>query len=253
MTPAVVGARYRPAYEATLAAWQARWMGNDITHGVLVQPSFYGTDNSEMLAAIAKDPHSLRGVAVVDPGFDDAALRRLHAGGVRALRLNLRGVRDYSEFGQDAWTELFIRAEVLGWHLEVFVDSGRAPEIVAVLAETSLPIVFDHFGVPGDDERSVDATFAAVGKLAAKRPVWAKLSAPYRVLGADVHALALRWIDIVGPDRVVWGSDWPWTSHEDAGDYGRLRKALDHWVGAERVVAVLWDNAARLYDFAPSS
>lgn len=249
-TPAVAGARYRPAYAATLDAWRAHWPAAGITHGVLVQPSFFGTDNTEMLAALAMDPAHLRGVAVLDPLVGEEAMRRLHASGIRALRLNLRGVADYSEYARDEWGALLVIAHALGWHVEVFVDPGRAPDVVPVLEPVPIPVVFDHFAAPGTDEAMVDATFRAVEQLAATRPVWGKLSAPYRLRGGDPHAFAARWLDIVGPGRVVWGSDWPWTGHEDAGDYARLRAALDRWVGAERVAAVLWDNAARLYDFS---
>jgi predicted TIM-barrel fold metal-dependent hydrolase len=248
--PAVAGARYRPAYEAAIGTWQSHWADAGITHGVLVQPSFFGTDNSELVAALALDPQRLRGVAVAHPLFDDGALRRLHAAGVRAIRLNLRGVTDSAEYVSDAWAELFVRVFALGWHVEVFVDPGGTPAIARILAGTPIPVVFDHFASPGTDERAVAATFAAVEKLAATRPVWGKLSAPYRLNGGDPLAFASRWLEIVGPGQLVWGSDWPWTAHEAAGDYARLRSALDRWVGAARVDAVLWDNAARLYGFA---
>ena len=80
--------------------------------------------------------------------------------------------------------------------------------------------------------------------------MWAKLSGPYRLAGADPAALAARWVDAVGGDHLVWGSDWPWTNHESANNYGRLRDALDRWVGAARARSIVWDNAARLYDFS---
>lgn len=250
--PAVAGARYRPAYEATVGAWRARWADAGITHGVVVQPSFFGTDNSELLAAIASDPRHLRGVAAVHPLIDDVSLHRMHAAGVRAIRLNLRGIGDWSQYANPKWGALFALVHALGWHVEVFVDPGRAPDVVPILAAIPIPVVFDHFAVPGTDEYAVDATFRTVEKLAASRPVWCKLSAPYRLQGGDPRAFASRWLDIVGPERLVWGSDWPWTSHEDAGDYARLRNALDRWVGARQLSAVLWDNAARLYDFRPT-
>jgi predicted TIM-barrel fold metal-dependent hydrolase len=176
----------------------------------------------------------------------------MHAAGVRAIRLNLRGIGDWSQYTSPSWGALFVLAYALGWHVEVFVDPGRAPDVVPILAAIPVPVVFDHFGVPGTDEYAVDATFRAVEKLAASRPVWCKLSAPYRLQGGDPLAFAARWLDIVGPERLVWGSDWPWTGHEAAGDYERLRNALDRWVGPGRLATVLWDNAARLYDFEPA-
>jgi len=186
---------------------------------------------------------------VLTPLVGEASLSRMHAGGVRAIRLNLRGVGDWSQYANPSWEALFALVHGLGWHVEVFVDPGHAPDVVPILAAIPIPVVFDHFAVPGTDEFAIDATFRAAERLAASRPVWCKLSAPYRLLGGDPQALAARWLDIVGPERLVWGSDWPWTGHEDAGDYRRLRKALDRWVGSARLGAVLWDNAAQLYDF----
>lgn len=246
---AVAGSRYRPPYEASLAGWRSHWAGAGITHGVIVQPSFFGTDNAEALAAVAADPRHLRAVAVVDPAFDGESLARLHSGGVRAIRLNLKSARDYSVFSRPEWRGLFERAHALGWHAEVYVDTGRLPEIAPAFAATPIPIVFDHFGSPGGVPSAVDATFASVTALSASRPVWAKLSGPYRLGGADAAALAARWLDAVGPSQLVWGSDWPWTNHERENDYARLRESLDHWVGAERARAIVWDNAVRLYDF----
>lgn len=248
--PAVAGSRYRPSYEARLADWRSRWADAGITHGVVVQPSFFGTDNAETLAAVAMDPRHLRAVAVVDPGFDDGALAKLHAGGVRAIRLNLARVDDYAAFTAPAWKALFARVHDLGWHAESFVDAGRLPEIASAFEGTPVAVVFDHFGNPGVTPATVEATFAAVAALARSRPVWVKLSGPYRLGGADPAGLARRWIDTVGEEHLVWGSDWPWTRHEHESDYGRLRESLDRWVGAQRCHAILWDNTARLYDFA---
>jgi predicted TIM-barrel fold metal-dependent hydrolase len=246
---AAAGARYRPAYAASLEAWQALWPAAGITHGVLVQPSFLGTDNAEMLSAIARDPARLRGVAVVDAQVTDGALEQLHAGGVRAIRLNLRGVSDWSPYRTPAWHALFERLHRRGWHVEAYFDPGSATGIAGLLPEAPIAVVLDHFAMPGGDRATLDATFAAVTELSAVRPVWIKFSGPYRLEGGDPQILAERWLDILGPTRLVWGSDWPWTAHEGVTNYARLREALDRWAGARRVPAVLWDNAARLYDF----
>jgi predicted TIM-barrel fold metal-dependent hydrolase len=248
--PAVAGARYRPAYAAQLSAWRALWPAAGITHGVLIQPSFFGTDNREMLAALAADAAPLRGVAVVNPRVDAATLTRFNALGVRAIRLNLKGVKDYGAFASPPWYGLFERIDELGWHIEVQVDSGRLPEIAAALDGPPVPVVFDHFGNPGRDEASIDATFAALQRLTETHEVWGKLSAPYRLESGEPQALAARWLDVVGPRQLVWGSDWPGTGHEGAHEYQRLRAELDKWLDASLAQAVLWDNAARLYQFS---
>jgi predicted TIM-barrel fold metal-dependent hydrolase len=248
--PAVAGARYRPAYGADVNEWRDLWARTGITHGVVVQPSFFGADNREMLDTIAADPLHLRGVAVLDPLADTATLERFAGLGVCALRLNLRGVEDYQYYATPRWRALFQRAEDIGWHLEVFVDLGRLPEIATALEGASIPVVFDHFGGTGTEPRSLAATFEAVRRLSATRAVWVKLSAPYRHAGAHPKEVTARWLDAIGPANVVWGSDWPWTGHEAGRDYARLRADLDEWVDARVARATLWDNAARLYGFA---
>jgi predicted TIM-barrel fold metal-dependent hydrolase len=243
----VRGARYRPAYAASLASWQGHWRRSGATHGVLVQPSFFGTDNSEMLAAIAQDRARLRGVAVLDPEVTDAELERLDAAGVTAIRFNLRGGGE-DRISLPPWMQLVRRIADRGWHLEVFTDAGRVPAVAAALVTTPVRVVFDHFGHP--DPAAMKETFAALRILARSREVWAKLSAPYRLEGLDPAMLAKRWIDLVGPSRLVWGSDWPWTGHEQGRDYRGSLQQLRDWLGNETARAVLWDNPARLYRFA---
>jgi predicted TIM-barrel fold metal-dependent hydrolase len=247
--PAVPGARYRPHYAAHLADWRACWPGAGISHGVVVQPSFFGADNREMLDTIASDPVHLRGVAVLPANIDDATLARFHAGGVRAIRLNLRGGRNYNEYVADEWRSFFARVHARGWHVEIFVDTGRLPEIAHALAGSPIRVVFDHFGAPGSEPGTVLATFAAVRKLAATRDVWCKFSAPYRLEGGDPTEHAARWLDAIGPSRIIWGSDWPWTGFENDVEYRTSRTQLAEWIDASLERAVLWDNAARLYGF----
>jgi len=244
--PAIAGARYRPGYAATLEAWRTQWRRAGVTHGVIVQPSFFGTNNAEMLAALARDREHLRGVAVVAPEIPDEELEAMHANGVRAIRLNLRGVRDYSAFAAPSWSALFERVAKLHWHLETFVEEGRAPELAKVLAPAPADVAFDHFANPGSDAR---ATLDALRTLARDRNVYVKLSGAYRIGDASPRELARRWVDALGPDRIVWGSDWPWTLHESGRDYVRLRRDLDDWAGAELAPGVLWDNASRLHGF----
>lgn len=247
--PAVGRARYRPAYAARLETWQALWPLAGIERGVLVQPSFFGTDNSELLAALGTDPLRLRGVAVVSRTVSDVQLAELDAAGVRAVRFNLKGSDDHSTFVAADWRAFFARIHALGWHVELYVDHGRLPDVTRKFDGSEVALVLDHFGNPGIDERSVEATFAAARRLASTRAVSVKLSGPYRLGGAERRSLAPRWLEVLGESQLVWGSDWPWTAHESAGDYRLLHQDLPGAVGEERCGAVLWDNAARLYRF----
>lgn len=85
------GARYVPAYDASCEGWAKVAGAVGVTKGVVVQPSFLGTDNTRLCAELRAHPDSLRGVAVVDPACTATELKELAARGVRGVRLNLSG------------------------------------------------------------------------------------------------------------------------------------------------------------------
>lgn len=246
----ILGSRYRPEYAATPEMWRSLWPQANVGRGVLVQPSFFGTHNEEMLAALARDPERLRGVAVVDPWWNDMALARLATGGVRAIRLNLVGFTDYSRYGAEEWLQLYRRLGSHGLHLEIFVDRGRLPDIAKCIESVEVTTIFDHFGNPGEKPEAIDATFAAVARLARTRPVGCKFSGLYRMGAVEPRVMVLRWCEAAGHERLLWGSDWPWTRHEAGREYGALRAEMESWMEPALAHRVLWDNAAALYGFA---
>jgi len=238
------GARYVPAYAAALAQWQSLAAAAGVTRGVVVQPSFLGTDNRQLLAALAAHPQTLRGIAVVSPGIALAELGRLDAAGVRGLRLNLAGrLADLDPWcrPQAPWEAL----QALGWHLQLHTDAGALPGVLERLPQ-DLPLVVDHMAKPVA-ARADDPTVRALVQRARRAPVHVKLSGAYRLGGVDAGALARLWVGELGPQAVVWGSDWPCTNHEDQADYGALRSALHDWVPPEVAQAALADNALGLY------
>ena len=85
--------RRAPAgYDATPEQYLSMLDENGMSHGVLVQPSFLGTDNSYLVAALRKYPERLRGIAVVEPTATSVQLQLLQDAGVVGIRLNLIGL-----------------------------------------------------------------------------------------------------------------------------------------------------------------
>src|SRR3546814_20576571 len=62
--------RYTPDYAAPLDDYLALLDAQGLAHGVLVQPSFLGTDNRHLTAALPRAAGRCRGVAVVDHSID---------------------------------------------------------------------------------------------------------------------------------------------------------------------------------------
>ncbi len=242
---ALPGARYTPGYAAPLSAWAAAAQPLGVKRGVLVQTSFLGTDNKLLLDTLAHHPDALRGVAVVAPTADLMTLAPLHTAGVRGIRLNLAGIaHDMSAWSAAA--ALWDALAALGWHLELHTDTGRLPEVLAQLP-AALPLVIDHMGKPAAVAAG-DATVRALTARARQTPVHVKLSGAYRLGGLNAAALSRLWLGELGPDRLLWGSDWPCTNHEAQADYPALRRALDDWLGdAAAARAALVINSERLY------
>lgn len=240
--------RYLPSYGSSYADWARAAPSHGPRRGVLVQTSFLGTDNSQLLEALRAHPDTLRGVAVIDPRTGREALDALHRAGVRGIRLNLVGASQ--EDADEACLSERLTDDLidLGWNVEMHTDPGVLPRLLDQI-DARLTVVLDHFGKPSSAAMD-DVTFGAVAQRLAlgSAPVYVKLSGAYRLGGLDPRLLARFWREAVGVKHLLWGSDWPCTNHEQCADYPRLLAALQEWIGdpAERH-QILLDNPLRLY------
>jgi len=247
--PLAEGRRYAPDHDATPGDYLGLLDAHGLTHGVLVQPSFLGTDNSHLLQALRDGGPRLRGVAVVDPDFDAAALDALAAAGIAGMRLNLMGLPT-PPLAEPGWRALLDHANRLGWHVEVHAPAARLPAILPPLLAAGCRVVVDHFGRPaGMDELRHLLRHAGTGQ------VWVKLSAPYRnwpdAACTDAGREAARLLlAAFGPQRLMWGSDWPHTEHRDRADYASSRAWLDAWIDDPAIRRrILADTPLDLFQF----
>lgn len=224
--------RYAPDYDAPWEAYLAQLDQAGISHGVLIQPSFLGTDNAYLLDSIRAANGRLRGIAVVDPAIAPAELRALDHGGVVGIRLNLVG-RPLPDLGAPEWTTLLRAVADLGWQVEIQRRAADLPDLVTQLLDHDLTVVIDHVALPDPISGIDDPAFAAVLKLGTSGRIWVKLSAAYRN-GRHGRRFARQAYpllrDAFGLDRLMWGSDWPHTQFEDSQDYATNRGFLDELI-----------------------
>ncbi|CAN7629758.1 amidohydrolase family protein [Variovorax sp. LjRoot290] len=245
--------RHAPDYDALLPDYFALLDAHAVSHAVLVQPSFLGTDNSFLLDALRACPERLRGVVIVEPSIGENELAALDRQGVCGIRLNLVGL-PIPDFALAEWQRLFERVRVLDWHVELHRESHDLPLVGQSILDAGCKLVVDHFGrpgpAPGDDEG-----FAWLLRSASTGRVWVKLSAAYRnwpdQRGSAARAAAQALLQALGAGRLLWGSDWPHTQHQDLADYGSTQAALADWVpDAEARRRILVNTPAALFRFA---
>jgi predicted TIM-barrel fold metal-dependent hydrolase len=245
------GRRYTPDHDARLDDYLGLLDAHGVTHGVLVQPSFLGTDNTYLLRALQSRPDRLRGVAVIAPDIGQDALRRMAAAGVVGMRLNLMGL-PVPPLDARPWRGLLDRINALGWHVEVHAPASRLADILPPLLAAGCDVVVDHFGRPDPLQGVADPGFAWLLRQAGSGRVWVKLSGAYRnwpparVAQAGREAAGLL-LDAYTPARLMWGSDWPHTEHRHIS-YTPTRRWLDDWIEDPEIRrAVLADTPTRLF------
>lgn len=116
-----------------------------------------------------------------------------------------------------------------------------------------LPVVLDHAGKPGIREAGFDPWRADIAAIAARPRTVCKLSGLVTEAADGWTVMDLRpyvehLLSVFGPQRLMWGSDWPVVNL--AGGYDAWRAAtvdlLSGLSAADRA-AVLGGNAARCY------
>ncbi|AAZ35009.1 2-Pyrone-4,6-dicarboxylate lactonase [Pseudomonas savastanoi pv. phaseolicola 1448A] len=251
------GRRYSPDYDATVQAYLAHLHEHGLSHGVLVQPSFLGTDNRFLFDALAQAPDRLRGVAVVDTDISRGALQRMAGLGIVGIRLNLIG-RALPDFTAPEWKSLFKNVWTLGWHVELHREVADLPGLIRQLLPFGCKIVIDHFGRPDARLGIDDPAFQALLELGLSGQLWMKVSAIYRLGGtaeqnaAFAHAALPLLLQSFGPRRLVWGSDWPHTQHEQEVSYASVVEQFRALECPEPLKNMLLVEAPQaLFDFLP--
>lgn len=250
--PLVASRSYTPV-TADRAAYHEVLHTLGVERAVIVQPSFYGTDNRCTLDALRAEGGRWRGVVVIDPDIDDAALRDMHALGVRGVRINCLfsgGV------ALDVLERTAERIRPFGWHIQLLIDARTLPKLAPRLTQLGVALVFDHMGHVPTDAGIDDPGFQTLLRLLREGCCWAKLSGAYRISQqaapyADVKPFARALID-AAPGRLVWASDWPHPAIAGAmPNDGTLLDLLTDWAPDAGVrERILVSNPSRLYDAA---
>ena len=254
LTPALV-----PLYrDVQVTDWQRQAMPHGITGGVLVQAAPTGAETRYLLAQA--DAHSavLGVVGWVDLLAPDAAARIATLARhprFKGLRPMLQDIADPQWILQPALEPAMRAIEDNGLVFDALVKPVHLPHIhTLVQRHPHLKIVIDHAAKPDIAAQEWQPWADDMARIADETTAACKLSglmteaAPGAAPGA-----VRRWADHVlqcfGPNRVLWGSDWPVL--ELAGSYAQWHeesmRILAQLSSNDRD-AVMGSNARRIYN-----
>ena len=217
---------YNP-YPVTPEDFLATLDAEGFRHGVAVQVSVHGTDNSYLLKALQKYPERLKGVAVIDRSTPDRVLAELKAAGVVGIRL----LEASGGVGTTDLEALDARCAELSWHIQLCVPGIRYPELLPRLLKMRSPLVVDHMGWFDVTQGVTGPGFQAVLHVMRTMDAWLKTSGGFRLSRQDAPYLDTvpfmqALLDAV-PDRLVWGSDWPHVNIVDLAKMPQYGDLLD--------------------------
>jgi predicted TIM-barrel fold metal-dependent hydrolase len=235
---------------------------------VIVTPSVYGTDNSCTIYGMKARGANARGIAVIDEKTSARDLAGMRRDGIRGIRLNLAtgGVADPAT-GRQRFQWAATQAKAFDWHIQMFTSLAVIYGIRDLVLDSSVPVVFDHFGGTNAALGLNQPGFSDLVTLVRSGKAFVKISGAYRASTQapdypDVVPFAKALI-AANPDRVLWGSDWPHPGTAPPGDRplteitpllpiddGRLLNQLAVWAPDAAVrKKILVDNPSRLYGF----
>jgi len=213
---------------------------------------------TEHLLAIARDTSFVAGVvgwADFDaPDAADAILRLARDPLLVGLRPMVQDIDDPAWLAKRSLSPAF---EAVVHHGLVFDALVRTPQLPALLdvmeRHPSLAVVVDHGAKPDLESGRLDEWRRRLAAVAAFPRAVCKLSglvteaapaAPLAVIEPAIDTL----LELFGPNRLLWGSDWPVVelAHGYAGWRAMTLAALADLPAAERA-RILGGNAQRIY------
>lgn len=195
--PLVPNQGYLPD-DFTCADYLRRTAPLKLVGGAVVSGSFQALDQAYLVDALATLGPAFVGVTQLPASVSDEELRRLDQAGVRAVRFNVK--RGGSEGVEHLERMAFRVHELVGWHVELYIDARDVDDLAATLA--GLPAVsIDHLGLSQEG-------FPTLLKLA-EQGVRVKATGFGRV-DFEVKS-ALRELAAANPEALMFGTDLPST------------------------------------------
>jgi L-fuconolactonase len=203
-----------PEKDATPEMLLELMRANGVERTVIIQVIHYRWDNSYLASVLRRYSQYFKGVARVNPespaGPDD--LSRLVDQGFRGVRISPAADASGDWIRGPLMPPLWKRCHELAVPMTVLTSIDRMPDVAALVEKfPELTVVIDHMAdCPADDPERLKKLLA----LERYPRVFVKISHTWSVSRepypyADAQSQVKRLYDAFGPQRLMWGTDWP--------------------------------------------
>jgi predicted TIM-barrel fold metal-dependent hydrolase len=224
---------------------------------VLIQMSYYKTDNRYMLDMMAAHPGTFSGVAIIDENAADVRgrMKALKQQGVRGFRIYTGGSDVAGWLGSAGMKAMWKVAAEENLNMCLLINPEALGPVSRMCEQfPDTPVVIDHFarlGMKGVVDRAgLDSLLhlSKHAKVTLKTSAFyalGKKQAPYLDLGPMIRECR----DAFGADRLMWASDCPFQvdpGHNYHDSIALVRDRLDFLTDADRK-AMLRGTAERVF------
>lgn len=245
----------------TLANYRALTAGLGVAATIFMETGVDGSDyqaEARFVARLLGNDGLIGQVASCRPeeaaGFDDW-LAECATLGVVGLRRILHDL-DAAITGTDAFCANLRKIGRAGFAFDICARTGQLAQAIDLARKCDDQVlVVDHCGLEGIGDGRFEDWAVRIDELAALPHVWIKLSGITAYFPNATVALMQPWVDHVldrfGPERVIWGGDWPVVN---------LGAGLPRWIAMSRELiaglsaadqaAIGSGNATRVYGVA---
>ena len=189
-----------------------------VDRAVIVQPIHYLYDNTYVADTLKQYPHKFSAMAIMDRHAPDAVeqLEKLVTeDGFEGLRMHLGRPDNPAEWAAPDQDPIWRKAEELGSSFLSFGPADKLPAIEPIIARyPGVKVTLDHLGGAPTLEEAPYPLLNNVLKMVNYPNVYVKFTpqAGQSEQGyplSDTHDTYKRIYDTFGPQRLMWGTDFP--------------------------------------------
>ncbi|WP_441234082.1 amidohydrolase family protein [Bradyrhizobium sp. 930_D9_N1_4] len=228
----------------------------DVRHALVVATNTgYGSDSRILLDTLRQGGGRFKGVAVVENDVEIEELERLKAAGIIGVAFNVpfHGADYYLKTAS-----LLEKLTSLGLFLQIQVEQDQLLDLLPLIENSNVRLVFDHCGRPSVAQGVSGRAFQTLLAIGRERDAHIKLSGHYK-FSRQAHPYEDTWpfiaalVEAFTLDRCVWGSDYPFLRAPERLDYGPLLAVLTKlFPDASDQHRLLWRTPAKLLGFDQS-